>query len=348
MKPGQRRSLFVVVASLAGVAGGCPCVDLSQAVFDDDAGPGGDDAGSARADAGTGRADAAWVPDAGPRPHQDGAVVATPDVGNQPPCFIGGANYPPQAYDPVAYCQKCDPSQKLTDWTLVPLGDPCRSDPGREACTGVCDGFGGCHWGNANGNVCGSAPDNYCRDGQCVTGPMLSTKIPAAADSTLDSKGQSYLAGLEATLEVSTDKSTVIKFDLGALGGRCVRSATLNLVPASKGGVALATRYLLRTGFVESEGCWLRSAAGMEWQTAGAKGINDRVVTSAKWDSLDCTLPAPVVVDVTGEARYWVEHPNLNAGLLLEETASGGGACTFNSRSATDAAKQPMLVVTYF
>ena len=82
---------------------------------------------------------------------------------------------------------------------------------------------------------------------------------------------------------------------------------------------------------------------------AGAKGNADRDANSMTTRELDCALGKLLALDLTEEVRFWVDHPDLNAGLLLEGVASGVASdCTFGSKDATTLTQRPVLQVTYY
>jgi hypothetical protein len=173
-----------------------------------------------------------------------------------------------------------------------------------------------------------------------------------AADATVSEAAPSANNGAGDACTVSgasgTDLSCLMKMDVSRIPvGSIVQSANLKFYITNKSGVSYQV-YPLKQGWSETAATWKNRTSTALWQTAGAKGANDR--GTASWGN----FIAPAVgsyslsVNAAGVAgvQAWINNPAVNQGLIIAN-ASNTDILAFSSKEAATSANRPKWTVTY-
>jgi hypothetical protein len=157
--------------------------------------------------------------------------------------------------------------------------------------------------------------------------------------------------GTASSLNVdgSPDVGALIKWDISTIpAGSQIQSAsiTLNITNTS---VDTYEIYELKQNWTELGATWNRYAAGANWQSAGARGANDRGSTVLGSLKASATGKITVQLNAAGIAvvQKWLDNPQSNFGFILQDYTSASDGFDFDSREASNAANRPKLTVTY-
>ncbi len=157
--------------------------------------------------------------------------------------------------------------------------------------------------------------------------------------------------GTAAELQVdgSPDEATLIRWDLSAIApGNLIQAATITLNVTNTSAQTYEIYQLLR-GWSESQTTWNQASAGVAWQTAGAQGTGDRgsavlgTITASSLGQYVISLNAAGLAAV----QQWVDQPESNYGLIVQDYVSATNGVMFNSSEASNVSLRPKLTLTY-
>jgi hypothetical protein len=145
-----------------------------------------------------------------------------------------------------------------------------------------------------------------------------------AADTYLDAWSGMMNYGADSSLWVRQPgvRSPLVKFDLTGITDMAQVVQAQIGVYVTYGGSNPVTMevYELLKPWTEGEATWYQAATGMPWEMPGAMGPSDRAATST--DSVTSSGGGYWVwFDVTALTQGWIEHPDMNYGVVL----MGGG-----------------------
>jgi len=146
----------------------------------------------------------------------------------------------------------------------------------------------------------------------------------------------------------SKDAYGLLKWDVSAIPtGKTVTSASITInvsdVTASPG----YTLYELKRNWSESTATW-NLYSSTAWETAGAKGANDRGTTALGTATPTATGQYTINLNSAGVAlvQNWINNPASNNGFILADGANSNGL-DFATSEATTTTSRPKLTVTY-
>jgi RHS repeat-associated protein len=146
---------------------------------------------------------------------------------------------------------------------------------------------------------------------------------------------------------------SLIKFDLSSLPADAnIVSATLSLWTSIdvSGNNSAVNVYRLKVPFSETQANWNRSATGINWQTAGAAGVNDR--ESAAIGSVQISASEPLNTEKQialdpSKVQEMADGAFTNNGFLLAMDAELNNRFDFKTSDTTTASQRPMLTIQY-
>ena len=153
--------------------------------------------------------------------------------------------------------------------------------------------------------------------------------------------------GTETVLILGTTDpmSIVLDVDLSAYEELNIISSVFKLYCYSDVGAVTANWYRLKRQFVESQASWNNYATGNPWDTAGAKGAEDREATpqndtplelpSVGWHTFDCK-PESVALDLGGKFS-----------IVVEDTAPSGNIRKSYHSTENAASEKPQFYMEY-
>lgn len=146
---------------------------------------------------------------------------------------------------------------------------------------------------------------------------------------------------------------TLIKFDLSALPTNAtIVSAKLSLWTSTDFSNVDTTYniYRLKIPFNETQATWNRAAVGVNWQTAGASGVNDRESTSIGSVQILANEPLntekQIILDNV-KIQELINGLFANNGFILVSSIELNDRFDFKSSDTSTATQRPMLVIQY-
>lgn len=146
---------------------------------------------------------------------------------------------------------------------------------------------------------------------------------------------------------------TLIKFDLSSIpADATIISATLSLWTSRdlSSNDTTVNIYRLKVPFSETESNWNSSATGVNWQTAGASGVNDRESISIG----SVLIPANELLDAEkqisidpAKVQEMLNGTFTNNGFILTTTSELDDRFDFKSSTTSTASQRPRLVIQY-
>ncbi|MBL7944117.1 MAG: DNRLRE domain-containing protein, partial [Flavobacteriales bacterium] len=146
---------------------------------------------------------------------------------------------------------------------------------------------------------------------------------------------------------------SLIKFDLSSLPANAtIISATLSLwTSADLSNIDSAIQiYRLKTPFVEGQVTWNRSATGMNWQSPGASGINDREMSSIGSIIILANEPLNTEKQIgldPVKIQEWVNGSIPNNGFILVADTKLDDRFNYKTSETSNAGQRPRLVIQY-
>ena len=180
----------------------------------------------------------------------------------------------------------------------------------------------------------------------------LDTYILSGAASTNYGGAGSMGIG-ERNTHANNFSRSLIKFDLSALPADAVIvSASLSLWTSGDlaSNDSTISAYRLKVPFSESQATWNRSATGVNWQSPGAAGVNDR--ESAAIGAMQVLNDEPLNTEKQmtldpASVQDWVSGAFPNHGLLLKTEAELDDRFDFKTSDNSNASQRPKLVIQY-
>ena len=171
-----------------------------------------------------------------------------------------------------------------------------------------------------------------------------------AADTYIDRwQPQQNFGGEIAWRLRRTQRRALLRFDVQSIPSHAhVLRAELQVWVINRTNadpIDVAAYRLLRP-WDESTATWQQASAGEPWAAPGADSPSDRALTPAASATVTKTLTW-VTWDITEMVQAWVQHPEQNAGLILDVTGGGAGNYGFYSTEAPDIQHRPRLIITY-
>ncbi len=166
-------------------------------------------------------------------------------------------------------------------------------------------------------------------------------------DSTLVTDNFGILDSL--ALDSTPGIGTLVKWDISAIPvGVNVRSATMTF-DVRNGSPDEYEIYGLLRNWVENEATWNRAEVGQNWQSPGAVGPLDRSINVIGSISTTTEGLRTITLNAAGVAlvQSWVDDPQNNYGVAIQDFSDGGDRMTLSSREITTAARRPRLSIQY-
>ena len=216
-------------------------------------------------------------------------------------------------------------------------------------------GLGAC--GNLGGNnsrsddTLGSTVTTFFQNGVAPSSAYEGTYDTFLEEAT---PGTNY--GTAGTLVADRDypdgtgknADAILRFDLSSIPpGSKVFAATLtlNVTNATGGSYEL---YAIKRSWEDSTATWASALSGEGWQTAGARGADDRASTALGTVAPRVKGKTVVTLNAAGLAlvQQWVDTPSVPTGIAIDSATNTDGL-GFDSSEAITADTRPKLSVTY-
>jgi hypothetical protein len=169
-------------------------------------------------------------------------------------------------------------------------------------------------------------------------------------DTKIKSDSATTNHGTATTLEVdgSPDYAGLVSWDLSSIpAGKTVTAVTVtfNVTDISASAYEF---YALKRPWTETGATWNVASAGVNWQTAGANGSNDRETTVLGAITGSTTGLKTVTLNSSGIAKVqsWINNPATNYGLVILDYANSDGL-DLNSSEIGTVSNRPKITVTY-
>lgn len=146
---------------------------------------------------------------------------------------------------------------------------------------------------------------------------------------------------------------SLLKFDVSSIPPNAIiTSATLSLWTSNDFAINPGTIeiYRLKVPFNESQATWNRSATGVNWQIAGASGINDREATAMGSvqviENETLNIEKQIILDPT-RVQEWINGVFTNNGMILVMSPELDNRFDFKTSDTSTTTQRPKLVITY-
>ena len=171
---------------------------------------------------------------------------------------------------------------------------------------------------------------------------MIDTHIRSDATTTTHGSANPLL------IDGSPDYSALLKWDLSSIpAGKTVTNVTLtfNVVNVTPHVYEL---YALKRAWSETNATWVVASTGVNWQTAGASGANDRETTALGTITASATGARTITLNSSGLAKVqsWINTPSGNHGFIIQDYTVSDGLDVSSSETAT-ISQRPILTITY-
>jgi hypothetical protein len=176
-----------------------------------------------------------------------------------------------------------------------------------------------------------------------------------SASSTTNYGNTTYMGVGEKNANVNNYARALIKFDLSSIPADAViTSATLSLWTyadyADNDGIISV--YRLKTPFNETQATWNRSATGVNWQSPGASGANDRESTaigSTQISASEALNTEKQIALSPAMIQELVDGTFANNGFLIKTDAELNDRFDFKTSdiASSQASQRPKLVIQY-
>jgi hypothetical protein len=169
-------------------------------------------------------------------------------------------------------------------------------------------------------------------------------------DTKIKSDATTTNFGTNTTLEIdgSPDYAGLISWDLTSIpAGKTVTAVTVsfNVTDISASAYEL---YALKRAWSETTATWNVASTGVNWQTVGANGANDRETTVLGSLTGSTAGVKTITLNASGIAKVqsWINTPSTNYGLVILDYANTDGL-DLNTREIGTVASRPKITVTY-
>jgi RHS repeat-associated protein len=146
---------------------------------------------------------------------------------------------------------------------------------------------------------------------------------------------------------------SLIKFDLSSIPANAtITSATLSLWTSSdlSSNSRMVQVYRLKTAFNETQATWNIAATGINWQTAGASGGNDRESTAIGSTTIiaDESLNIEKLIVLTpAKIQEMVSGAFTNRGFIIVANTESNDRFNYKTSDSTNSVQRPKLVIQY-
>ena len=168
-------------------------------------------------------------------------------------------------------------------------------------------------------------------------------------DATIASASATSNFGTNALLEVDgdPDQSALLRFDLATIPSSATVTTVTLTFNITNGSDSAYQIFALKQAFAEGSTTWNLAQTGVNGQTAGANGANDRETTSLGATPTG-TGELSVTLNAAGLAKVqsWVSNPATNFGFIIMDAVNTNGADLRSSETGT-ATQRPKISVTY-
>jgi RHS repeat-associated protein len=153
----------------------------------------------------------------------------------------------------------------------------------------------------------------------------------------------------------ATDKvaRSLIKFDLSSIPSNAtITSATISLwtdADFSDNDRTIKV-YRLKVPFNESQATWNEASTGVNWQSPGASGTNDRESTNIGSILIDADEPLDIEKQIslsTAQIQEMVNGTFTNNGFIIIADTEDNDRFSYRTSDASAATKRPKLVIQY-
>ena len=163
----------------------------------------------------------------------------------------------------------------------------------------------------------------------------------------------SYMGIGENNNQTNYYARSLIKFDLSSIpADATITSATLSLWTTQdlSDNDRNIQVYRLKTPFNEGQANWNRSAAGVNWQSPGASGANDRESTSIGSALILANEPLNTEKQISfdpAKVQEWVNGTFTNNGFLLATNPELNDRFNYKTSDTSTSSQRPKLVIQY-
>ena len=170
-------------------------------------------------------------------------------------------------------------------------------------------------------------------------------------DTKIKSDAASTRFGGNEQLEIdgNPDYGVLLRWDLAGIPqGATVLSASIAIEVINTSPDTYEAFGLVRP-WTETEADWTRATVSNNWATAGASGTADRngtIVARVYAPSLGPTT-VPLNADGLALIQNWIDRPQDNFGLILQDYAQATNGIDFQSRETANPTLRPRLTIEY-
>ncbi|BCU79279.1 Ig-like domain-containing protein [Luteolibacter sp. LG18] len=169
-------------------------------------------------------------------------------------------------------------------------------------------------------------------------------------DTKIKSDAATTNFGTNTTLEIdgSPDYAGLVSWDLTSIpAGKTVTAVTVTFNVTDPGASAYEL-YALKRAWSETTATWNIASTGVNWQTAGANGANDRETTVLGSLAGTANGLKTITLNASGIAKVqsWINTPSSNYGFVILDYANTDGL-DLNTREIGTVASRPKITVTY-
>ena len=163
-----------------------------------------------------------------------------------------------------------------------------------------------------------------------------------------DATTTNYGGSTELRVDGDPDQSSLLRWDLSSIpAGATITNATLtfNVTNVTQHVYEL---YALKRAWSESTTTWGKADAAVNWQSAGAKGANDRDTIVLGSLNSSATGPKTIALNSSGIAKVqsWVNSPSTNFGFILQDYTVSDSIILSSSEAAA-VSQRPVITITY-
>jgi hypothetical protein len=204
-----------------------------------------------------------------------------------------------------------------------------------------------------------SAPTNPNTPNPTPTGPSSisfqdglfpNVSYAGTTDTKISGRNATKNYGTAQTFDIDGDPdvAALLRWDVSAIPtGSIIVSAAieLNITGSTKSNYEV---YALQRAWDEISATWQRALTGQNWSTAGATGGADHISTVLGALGPVSTGTQRITLNAAGIAavQAWINDPNSNFGIILQDYVATDGVDFRSSETAT-ASQRPKLIINY-